>query len=637
MKKALKHTIVSILLLLPLSVFSQGNNYKYVLDLTNVVDDKLMVTLITPAIEEQEILFNLPKIIPGTYRVADYGRFVNELKAFDKKDRELKVERLDDNSWKISKANKMVKLTYWVDDTFDSQNGGSIYPMAGTNIEAEANFVINTSGFFGYFEGMKELPFDLSILRADSFYGSTGLKPVYNYELSGLLEEEMLTISQDGTEIDHFATENYNHLIDSPIMYCEPDTAIIDVAGTEVLISVYSPTRQVTSSYVAENIEEILLAQKEYLGGSLPVEKYAFIFYCEDLSRLLPIQGALEHSYSSFYYFPDMEQESLLQGIRDAAAHEFFHIITPLNIHSEEIHYFDYNEPNMSQHLWLYEGMTEYFAGNVQVKYGILSEEEYLQMMREKMVVASQNFNDTLSFTDLSKHTLTLHSSQYVNVYYKGALNGMCMDIMLLDLSNGDYGVQELIAELSEKYGKDQPFKDEELFDDVESMTYPEIREYLETFIVEGDRLPYADVFKKVGIDYSDSKLVKEYSLGRIGIGYNPNTGHLYVSSTQSLNEFGLAMGYQDGDVILAVNGTPLPENLAVLQEFFDEARNNMQEGEIFSVTVMRKNEEGIEEEIILQTETFKVETLEEHILAPMENPTERQLRLKEAWLKPRT
>jgi predicted metalloprotease with PDZ domain len=41
--------------------------------------------------------------------------------------------------------------------------------------------------------------------------------------------------------------------------------------------------------------------------------------------------------------------------------HEFFHIVTPLSIHSKEIQDFDYND-KMSEHLWMYEGVTEYFA-----------------------------------------------------------------------------------------------------------------------------------------------------------------------------------------------------------------------------------------------------------------------------------
>ena len=49
----------------------------------------------------------------------------------------------------------------------------------------------------------------------------------------------------------------------------------------------------------------------------------------------------------------------------------FSTLFSPLSVHSEEIHSFDFNEPNMSMHLWMYEGVTEYFANLFQVNHRI--------------------------------------------------------------------------------------------------------------------------------------------------------------------------------------------------------------------------------------------------------------------------
>jgi predicted metalloprotease with PDZ domain len=57
-----------------------------------------------------------------------------------------------------------------------------------------------------------------------------------------------------------------------------------------------------------------------------------------------------------------MPKEELVKSMMDVVSHEFFHIVTPLSIHSKEIQDFDYNDPKMSEHLWMYEGVTEYFA-----------------------------------------------------------------------------------------------------------------------------------------------------------------------------------------------------------------------------------------------------------------------------------
>ena len=258
-------------------------------------------------------------------------------------------------------------------------------------------------------------------------YGGTGLIPQPAKMNANAISGDFFEVASDEA-VDTFQADNYDHLIDSPLMYAEPDTAIIKVANTEVLISSYSPNKLVSAKEIAASIRETLSAQTEYLGGQLPVDKYAFIFYFMD--QPLMSYGALEHSYSSFYYMPEASIDQMEQQLRDFAAHEFFHIITPLTIHSEEIHHFDFNSPQMSKHLWLYEGVTEYFAGHAQVSGGLIGIPEYVNMLREKLIVSTLNFNDSLAFTDLSKGALNEYEDQYINVYQKGALIGMCLDLI---------------------------------------------------------------------------------------------------------------------------------------------------------------------------------------------------------------
>lgn len=618
------------------SAIADDSKYYYYIDLVNVIDDKVQVQLLTPEIKDQTAIFSLPKIIPGTYKIADYGRFISDFRAFDKKGRELEVMQLDKNSWEIENAKKLYKISYWVDDTYDTEiKEDLIYPMAGTNIDEGNNYVINTPGFFGYFEGMKESEIEVQVLKPKGFYGSTGLINSTDQVEFDLLEKEFSYVPADGS-IDIFKTSNYNELMDSPIMYSEPDTTLINVSGSEVLISVYSPADLVSSKYVAENIEELLYAQRDYLGGNLPVEKYAFIFYMEDWNKIGPIQGALEHSYSSFYYFPDVQQEYLKEAIMHTSAHEFFHILTPLTIHSEEIQFFDYNDPKMSEHLWLYEGVTEYFASNVQVKYGLISEEEYLDVLKGKIVASTNNYNDDLSFTDLSKYTLDKYPDQYANVYQKGALIGMCMDLILLQKSEGTYGMQNLMLDLSKKYGKENAFKDEELFDVIEEMTYPEVRSFLDNYVKGGGPLPLSEVFSYAGVEFQKSATRMDYSLGNFGLGVDPETYQLFVANISNMNEFGEQMGYQKGDIILKINNTPLPEPLNELQDFFDKSRENMKEGDIFQMTVLRENENGEQEEIELSSEVFKVEVSRDNSISFKNELSEDEKVIKKAWLEPR-
>jgi predicted metalloprotease with PDZ domain len=124
---------------------------KVQIDLNQIVNDQVNVTLYAPKIQQDEVLFSIPKIIPGTYSIDDYGKFIDNLTAYDASGKTLTVEKKDDNSWTIKNAKKLAKINYQVNDTYDIENTHKIFSPAGTNIEAGKNVIINTHAFVGYF------------------------------------------------------------------------------------------------------------------------------------------------------------------------------------------------------------------------------------------------------------------------------------------------------------------------------------------------------------------------------------------------------------------------------------------------------------------------------------------------------
>lgn len=614
---------------------SSKNVYQYTVDITRVKDDKVFVELITPAVSGKDITFYFPKIVPGTYSIADYGRFVSNLEATDDKGKKLPVEQVDVNSWKIKKANKLKKISYWVDDTYDATiEGPDIFWPAGTNIEEGSNFVINASGFFGYFEKMKETPFRFNIIRPADFYGSTGLIPVQaNASLSSVKLENYTP--DKNKKVDTYQTEDYDQLIDSPLMYCKPDTAVIKVANTEVLIGSYSPNNRITADEIAQSIREVLMAQKEFLGGKLPVDKYAFIFHFT--TQPISSYGALEHSYSSFYFMPEAPIDAMNQQLRDFAAHEFFHIVTPLTVHSKEIEDFNFNDPKMSQHLWMYEGVTEYFAMTVQVKHELITPDQYLEELQEKMITADQ-FLDTVPFTEISKYTLEKYEDQYYNVYCKGSLIGLCLDLKLLKLSGGKYGLRDLMLDLSKKYGKSKAFDDNELFSIITAMTYPEIGEFFNRYVKGKESLPIKDVLQSVGVTYIDEEKYLNYSLGlgneNVNVTEVNNKPYLYITEAEDMNDMGKALGFKSGDVLLKINGETIPDLGPEVGTFIQRQQASLSERDTLTFTVLRKDEAGELKETELAAKVQMVELTQKHILFFDKDASEKQLALRQSWLE---
>lgn len=611
-------TLISRLsiLLFGLLYFSFSNaqgNYRYAVDLTKAGDDQLSVELITPTITKKNIVFYFPRIVPGTYMNSNYGKYVHHLKAFTKTGSELPVKQTGDNSWEIKNADKLNRITYKVEDTWDSEIKNKVYTMCGTNFEAGKNFVINTPGLFGYFDGMKKNAFELSFTKPQGFYAATGLKPV----------------STNATT-DLFRVNNADELYDSPIMFSLPDTTSIRVGNTDVLIAVYSPKKLVTSKFIATHLEKLLMATKDYLKGNLPVDKYAFIYYFNGEQKPLTSAGAWEHSYSSFYSVPEHPQEESIGMWVDISSHEFFHIVTPLTISSKEVKEFNFNETVLSKHLWLYEGSTEYYAHHVQVWGGLITPEKFLETLAQKINSSRTNYKDDLSFTQMSKESAGKYADQYNNVYQKGALISACLDLYLLHLSGNQYALRDLKHDLGVKYGKDKYFEDEQLFDEIEKLTYPEIKEFLLKYVQGNEPIPYEKYFELAGVKYIPMEMSRSISLGGIGITAD-SLGRIVVNDINKMNDFGKQMGYKLNDELVSLNGENLTLGNAgnLIQKFF----TNTKEGDPVKI-VVRRGDAGSQPQLVnLTAPAIMVDNPKLHQLKFDEQATPEQVKLRGAWV----
>lgn len=469
------------LLLLLCFVYSTNaqDSLRYSIDLNKLKNDRLTVEVQLPAGAKE---YCFPKIVPGTYAIYDFGRYVSNLQAFDAAGKAVKVRQKDVNSFLIGNASR---LSYKVDDTWDSPEieGKYIFEPVGTNFQEDTLFALNTHALLGFVKGAEKMPVSLQLN----------------------VPEGMLASSAIASKKGYYVADSYQSLTDAPILVAHPDTAMLKVGDADILISVFSPNQVIRASQIAEKILPLLKSQQAYLGGTFPVKNYVFLVV---MSTHLKngSYGALEHSQSSFYYLPEYNIATMGSTIRDVSAHEFFHIQTPLNFHSEEIGNFDFQKPKMSRHLWLYEGLTEYAAHHTQLQGGLTTLEQFMESMTEKVNRANDNYNPSLAFTKLSLGALDKYKDEYGNVYQKGALIGFCLDLLLRKETNGVYGTQQMMRDLATQYGPTKSFKDEELFDIIEKTTkVPAVKEFFARYVSKGDKLPLKELVSIIGMEFGES------------------------------------------------------------------------------------------------------------------------------------
>ncbi len=589
------------------------------IDLMNVKDDRVMVTVDPGAFTTDVVSFFIPKTVPGTYSTDNYGKYIEGLKALDVDDNELPVTKTDDNTWVVSNGKNLDKVTYWVNDTYDSEGEQkeAVFSPAGTNILAGENFVLNLHGFVGYFAGLKEIPYELTIAKPADLMSTTSLK-----------EKVMEDV---GKTSETFLASRYFEIIDNPILYAKTKGETFQINDIAVTLSVYSPNGTYTAVSLRDRMQKMMSAQKKFLGDIDGTKEYSILLYLSQMGETDANGfGALEHHTSTVVVLPEvMQKEPLEQAMVDVVSHEFFHIVTPLSVHSEEVQYFDFNDPKMSQHLWMYEGTTEYFANLFQIQQGLIDEAEFYKRIMGKISNA-KSFDDNMSFTTMSENILLEpYKENYANVYEKGTLINMALDLTIRELSGGEKGVLWLMKELSKKYGDMTPFKDDKLIDEIVAMTYPEVRTFFDTHVIGDTPIDYGHYLAKVGLE---SKMIEKQT-GYFLDGEVPfidvdesSDNAIFIRKGIELNSFFKELGIQGGDIIKSINGTAI--NLESIRPIIGQSFGWTPETEINMVLQRGK------EEIVVEGKVGTSPVMDAQNIGAMESATEEQAILREAWMK---
>lgn len=519
------------------TVFS-ADGYGVHIDTRTLSNDRLKVMVTVPRVDADTATFVFPVTIPGTYETHLWWRLVSDFQAFDTTGRMLTVRRAADSQFVIEKARALGSVSYQLDDSFDDMDDRvSIFQPAGTCFQGDSVFVLNHGGIVGYIDGMQHLPYSVSIYKKPELFTATAL-PTRHVD----------------SVTDVYSAPTYDALVDGPALICKPDTATFDAAGVQVLVALYHGKDKLVAPAYAKSLKQVTTAISTFLP-SMPVTRYAFLLYLWDgdtnhVKRGGMAQGALEHSYSSFYF---MRYNSKPFGLSDIAAHEFLHILMPLNLHSEEIARFDFRDPKMSKHLWLYEGTTEYFAHQALLRADTAYQKSFNSTVARAAQFSFGALPEKFSLTDFSKNVLTDENQRlYPLIYQYGPLNAMCLDILIREESGGRFGLLEIVYQLMAKFGPLRPFKDDELFDHVEYFTSKKVREYCDRYIAGTERIPLGEYLPKIGMVFKDSVPTMKLSYG-IDFDFGRESEVIKIGPKDTN-----PLGIKEGDELIKVDGKPV-------------------------------------------------------------------------------
>lgn len=594
MKKGL--FLISLILISVVGVWAQEAGLRYSVNLNDCEDDRFKVTLEVDKLTEENNVYQFASTAPGTYQTMNLGRFVTDFKAFDKKGKEIDTKNISVNQWEISDPKKVKKISYEIAETWDTPvEEYVIYKMCGTSIEDD-HVLINAHCVFGYPSGMQGNPLSISLSYPETWEVGTALNK-----------------NEEGA----FYANTYDHAVDSPILLGRLTKASTDLNGSSVEIYTYSKTDLITSEQLLSSMSSMLKAAGKFVID-FPVDRYAFLYHFEDESW-----GAWEHSYSSEYVMKEQEfTPEFGQEITDIAAHEFFHVVTPLNIHSEVVGTFNFVTPTPSEHLWLYEGTTEWAAHIMQLRNGLTTLDQYFAMLQNKLITDS-HYDAEYSLSQLALNSFTKEGQvQYGNIYMRGALVAGLLDIKLLELSEGKRGYREVIYELSKRYGPNKSFSEKDFFNEFVAFTYPEIAEFFENYVKKANPLPISEYYGKLGIKFTPEIKTGEQVAdigGHLGV---PDGKIRFMELRPEIEEMGLKVK----DELIGINDDEL--SLANANQLLG-ALMQQEIGHEYTVKVRRG-----EEEITVPLKVLSKEKVGKFVFELDENATEEQTALREVWMK---
>jgi predicted metalloprotease with PDZ domain len=271
----------------------------------------------------------------------------------------------------------------------------------------------------------------------------------------------------------------------------------------------------------------------------------------------------------------------------------------------------------MSQHLWFYEGTTEWAAWILQLRAGTMSLDDYVKGLKMQLLT-SDYFNNNISLRDLSINAYKF-PEEYQNIYMKGPVTAALLDIYILKLSNGKFGLREVILDLSKKYGIHKTFDEDKFFDEIVQMTYPEVRAFIDKYIIKADPLPLNEYLSWIGINYKEFNGIDSTKF-ELGFGISVSGNRIVISNVPDTT----ITNMRNGDIINKLYFTSV--TLENVQEAFMTLHGKKPGDQI--KLILSRNGKDFDVYWKLPPAHRK------HSFEISSSPSADQLALREAWIK---
>jgi predicted metalloprotease with PDZ domain len=579
---------VKVLLLLSIALtftYAQKKeaSYSFAVSMEKPTNHYYHITMHADGLKGDTHEFKMPVWTPGYYLLMDYAKYVTNFSAKDAAGTPLKWERSSKNGWSI-KSGKSNSIT------IDYDVFAYSHSVADSYLDDVQGF-ISPTGIFLYPAGQIQHPVKVKILPYKEWSKvTTGLDPVEN-------------------EPNTFYASDFDILYDSPILVGNQEVITFNVKGVP---------HEFAGSYLGKVDREALVSNLTKmiesaitLMGEVPYKHYSFIV-------IGPGGGGLEHLNSQAITLSpsSLSSPAAIKRMQSFMAHEYFHNFNVKRIRPIVLGPFDYDRENLTNMLWVSEGMTVYYEAVVLYRAGLITQDEYFEHFRTN-IARYENIPGHLfqSATESSYDTWLQFFSRNPNspnttisYYDKGAALGLLLDFKIRFETKNKKSLDDVMRTLYHKYYKDEKrgFTDKEFRDACEATAGSSLEEIFE-YAATTKEIDYAKYFALAGleIDTKPNEVPGVY----FGATVRDQNGSFTVASIEwNSPAYNSTLSFQD-EVIAA-------GDIRVNSRNFNETISSYKPGEKIKLLIARNGKlENIEVTLGRKTEkSFRIK--------PVENPT---------------
>jgi predicted metalloprotease with PDZ domain len=425
MKPALPASLLSVLLLGAAPLAHADVDYQ--LRISDAAQHLAEVRASFPAVQGDSLDVQMPNWRTGRYQILNLANGVRLFKAINGRGEQLAVHKTDKGTWRVqTRPGDTVTVTY---ELYANVLGERTRHIDDTHAYLDA------SGVFVYAEPFRAQPLKVRLDVPEGWQSRSGM---------------------DAGSCGHcFVAPNYDVLVDSPIETGIHEFYTTTVDGRKIEVAIWGRGNY-DGKKMTQDLNKIVVETGKLYANRWPFQqRYLFIVHATD-----NVGGATEHINSTVIQKPRWtfaKRKDYLDFLR-TAAHEFYHTWNVKAYRPKEMVPYRYQAENYNPLLWVAEGNTSYFEEMIVLRAGLEKRDEFMEeyaKLIEDYLHTPGRFQQSATESSFDEWIAVggeRARNASVNIYVKGQILGLAMDVELRRQTKGAKGLEDVHRVLYEKH-----------------------------------------------------------------------------------------------------------------------------------------------------------------------------------------